>query len=334
MPDSGHTDKTTGMNLSIIIVSYNVKDLLRTCLSSIREDSLPDKEVIVVDNVSTDGSPDMVKTEFPEVRLIANSENLGFGRANNAGYNVSAGRNVLFLNPDTVVRDDALGTMTRYLDEHDDVGAVSCKLLNGDLTLQRSCRHFPGIFTTLVNYTGLSDRYPASPVFGRNQMSYWDYDDVREVDVVSGACIMIGRSLIEQIGLFDERFFMYSEEVDLCRRIRKAGKKIVFIPHAEIIHWYGKSSETLDDEVVMNKLIYRHYFDSRYYYFRKHYSLPYACAIFSLDYLFYMLRFRRAAAAVRGGVDAGGRETEALKRRQTFDTMLEHIRAAWKRNCS
>ncbi len=335
MPDrdplNGRTGtEEAGMNLSIIIVSYNVRDLLRKCLSSIGEDTLPDKEIIVVDNVSTDGSPDMVKAEFPGVRLVENTENLGFGRANNAGYALSTGRMILFLNPDTVVRDSALEKMARYLDDHDDVGAVSCRLLNGDLSLQRSCRHFPGIFTTIVNYTRLSDRFPGSTVFGRNQMSYWDYGSIRDVDVVSGACMMFRRSLLEEIGLFDERFFMYSEEVDLCRRVWNAGRRIVFIPHAEIVHWYGKSSETLKDEIVMNKLIYRHYFTSRYYYFRKHYPLPYALSIFSLDYLFFLLRSFRASAAVSRKSSDGNAGSDAPEKKRTFDTMLDHIRSGWR----
>lgn len=251
--------------LSIIIVSWNVRDLLAACLRSVVEgqgsgigDQGPDvydlssgsrppsTEVIVVDNASADGTADMVAAEFPAVRLIANSENRGFTAANNQGLAVARGRHVLFLNPDTVVLGDALPRMVSYMDAHPSVGALGPQLRYGDGSLQSSRRRFPSLMMALLESTPLAWHWPNNPWARRYRM-----DDVplptagqaQEVDWLVGAALLVRREALAQVGGFDEGYFMYSEELDLCRRLRAAGWQIVYLPEAEIIHYEGKSSE-------------------------------------------------------------------------------------------
>ncbi len=237
-------------DISVIIVSWNVRDLLRACLQSLglsAERQTPGaREIIVVDNASTDGSAAMVATEFPAVQLIANPENRGFSGGNNQGIARVRGRYVLFLNPDTVVVDDALGKMAAYLDAHDDVGVVGPQWRYGDGRLQSSCRRFPTLWSALFESTPIAWHWPDNPWARRYRM-----EDIvpstqpspQEVDWLVGAALMTRRAVLEQVGGFDEGYFMYSEELDWCRRVKAAGWRIVYLPAAQIIHYEGRSSE-------------------------------------------------------------------------------------------
>jgi GT2 family glycosyltransferase len=232
--------------LAVIIVSWNVRALLAACLQSLTPDScslLP--EVVVVDNASADGSAAMVAAEFPWVRLIANTENRGFTGGNNQGLAVSAGRYVFFLNPDTVVVGDALATMVAYLDAHPEVGALGPHLRYSDGSLQSSRRRFPTFATALFESTPLAWRWPNNRWARRYRMEDQPADGVREVDWLVGAALMVRREVLNQVGGFDEGYFMYSEELDLCRRIKQAGWRIVYLPTAQIIHYEGRSSEQI-----------------------------------------------------------------------------------------
>lgn len=273
MPEASSSD------LSIIIVSWNVRDLLRACLTSLTNDERratkdateassfvlrPSSELIVIDNASADGSAAMVAAEFPAVRLIANAENVGFTRGNNQGLAVARGRYVFFLNPDTEVVGDALVTMVTYLDAHPEVGALGPQLCYGDGSLQSSCRRFPTFATALFESTPLAWHWPANPWARRYRMEdrvsgiknqetgEKGRDEVtsdssvpigQDVDWVVGAALMVRREILAQVGGFDEGYFMYSEELDLCRRIKEAGWQMVYLPAAQIIHHEGKSSE-------------------------------------------------------------------------------------------
>lgn len=228
--------------LSIIIVNWNVRDLLRDCLRSIeagRGDL--EVEVIVVDSASADGSVEMIRDEFPWVRLIPCHENVGFPRGNNIGLSEAAGAYLLLLNPDTVVVGDALPLMVDYLRSHPDIGALGPQLLNTDGSIQSSRRRFPTALTGFVESTWLEGLAPG--VLRRYYALDLPDDAAADVDWVTGACIMVPRSVYEHTGGMDEAYFMYSEELDWCRRIKQAGRRVVYYPAAQVIHHVGKSSE-------------------------------------------------------------------------------------------
>ena len=229
--------------MSIIIVSWNTRDILRNCIKSIYEQSSDSSlEVIVIDNASTDGSAEMVKKDFPQVTLIENSENRGFATANNQGIAIAKGRYVLLLNPDTIVLDNAINNTLYFADAHPESAVVGCRVLNPDRTLQATCFMFPSISNMLLSTTYLYKLFPKSRFFGRERMTWWDRNDIREVDVVTGCFMLVRREAIEQVGLLDEQFFVYGEETDWCYRFNQAGWKVMFTPCAEIIHLGGQST--------------------------------------------------------------------------------------------
>lgn len=231
------------LDVSIIIVNWNTRDILCNCLQSIYEQaSKVNFEVIVVDNASTDDSVQMVKTEFLHVILIENSENKGFAAANNQGIAVARGRYALLLNSDTVIQNNAIAETVSFADAHPDAAVVSCRVLNPDQTLQPTCFMFPSILNMLLSSTYLYKLFPKSKFFGREQMTWWDRNNIREVDVVTGCFMLVRREAIQQVGTMDEQFFMYGEETDWCYRFRQAGWKVVFTPACEIIHLGGQSS--------------------------------------------------------------------------------------------
>jgi GT2 family glycosyltransferase len=231
------------VDLSIIIVSWNVRELLQGCLASIQQS--PGNlalETIVVDSGSTDGSPEMIEAVFPWVRLIAREENVGFPQGNNIGLGEANGRYLLLLNPDTVVVGQALTTMVQYLDDNPNVGVVGGQLLNPDGTIQSSRRRFPTVATAFFESTWLQPLAPAG-VLRRYYAEDVPDDETADVDWVKGACLMTRRAVVNEVGLLDPDYFMYSEELDWCRRIKTAGWRVVYLPAAKIIHHEGKSSE-------------------------------------------------------------------------------------------
>jgi N-acetylglucosaminyl-diphospho-decaprenol L-rhamnosyltransferase len=253
------------IDVSIVIVNWNVRDLLRRCLHSIAQHPVPSTEVIVVDNASTDGSVDMVRAEFPAVHLVVNAGNRGFPAAINQGISLARGRYVLLLNPDTELVGDALGTMVAFADEHLDVGVVGPQLLNPDGSVQPSRRRFPTLATAFFESTWLQ---PCAPrrLLERYYLSDQPDDEVQDVDWLMGAALMARREGIERVGPMDERFFMYSEELDWCRRFREAGWRVVYLPTAQILHHEGKSSE----QVLPARHI--HFQTSKVRYFRKYHG--------------------------------------------------------------
>jgi N-acetylglucosaminyl-diphospho-decaprenol L-rhamnosyltransferase len=235
----------SSLDLSIVIVNWNVRELLRRCLSSVcrTTGASLEVEVIVVDNASSDGSVAMVRESFPQLHLIANEKNLGFTRGNNQAIAQSQGRYVLLLNPDTEVVGEALSTMVRYMDAHAQVGALGPQLLNPDGSVQSSRRRFPTMTTAFLESTVLQQWFPDSRLLRRYYIRDREDDEVQEVDWVVGACLLARRQTIEQVGLLDEDFFMYSEEMDWCRRFKERGWRVVYLPTAQIIHHEAKSSE-------------------------------------------------------------------------------------------
>lgn len=256
------------VDLSIIIVNWNTRDLLSRCLNAIYS-NLDEvvAEVLVVDNASTDGSQAFLRLEYPQVRLIQNDANVGFAAANNAGMQEAKGRYYLLLNTDTFVHPGAVESLVRFMDEHQDAGAGGCRLYYADGSLQRSCTAFPTISTELWQALWLDRVFPKSTVFGKYWMSYWDYNDAREVDSVIGACLILRREAINEVGPFDESYFMYSEEVDLCYRLKQAGWKVRYTPKATATHIWGGTSKRIQEETTFLRL-----YKSRMIFFRKHYG--------------------------------------------------------------
>jgi N-acetylglucosaminyl-diphospho-decaprenol L-rhamnosyltransferase len=253
-------------DLSVIVVSWNVRDLLRRCLRSILASPTPTPQIIVVDNDSQDGSTEMVRAEFPSVVLIENADNRGFTAANNQGLAESRGRYLLLLNPDAEVVGDALATMMAHMEAHPEVGALGPRLRYADGRLQPSRRRFPTLATALVESTVVQEYWRDNRILRRYTMADTPDDAVQPVDWVVGACLLVRRQAYEQVGGLDEGYFMYSEEMDWCRRIKAAGWQVAYLPTATVIHHEGQSSE----QVVAARHIY--FQSSKVRYFRKHHG--------------------------------------------------------------
>jgi len=233
------------LDLSIIIVNYNVKEFLQNLLHSIDKASQNlSGEIIVVDNASDDGSVELLKSKFPSVKLIENKTNLGFGKANNQALKIAKGKYLLLINPDAVVSEDTFTKMIKFLEEQKDVGLAGCKILNPDGSLQLACRRsFPGPWTSFCKVTGLSNIFPNSKMFARYNLTYLDENQTYEVDAISGSFMMLKRKVYEEVGGFDEQFFMYGEDLDLCYRIQKAGYKVFYVHTTQVIHYKGESTK-------------------------------------------------------------------------------------------
>lgn len=232
------------VNLSVIIVNYNVKVFLEQALHSILK-ALEgiSSEVFVVDNASRDGSVALIKKKFPDIKLIENKKNVGFARANNQALQKAGGNVVCLINPDTLVSEDTFRICLDYLKTHKDVGMVGCKILNPDGTLQLACRRsFPTPWVAFSKVVGLNDLFPKSKLFGKYNLTYLDPEKTTEVDAISGSFMMIQKRAIDDIGLLDETFFLYGEDLDWCYRMGQAGWKIVYLPKTQIIHYKGQSA--------------------------------------------------------------------------------------------
>ena len=245
--------------LSVIIVNWNTRNLLCQCVDSLTQTLKKiDTEIFVVDNGSTDGSVAAVREKFAEVKLIENPVNLGFAKANNQVLAISKGRYLLLLNPDTQVKDEAIFQMLSFMNNRPEAGLVGAQLLNSNGSKQNSIANFPSLATELLNKNLLRwlfpERFP-----GKEK----DYRDPIEVDSVIGACMMVRRGAIEQVGLLDEEFFLFLEETDWCYRIKKAGWKIFHLPQAEVFHFQGKSADAHKEKAKVE------YYRSRYHFFRK-----------------------------------------------------------------
>jgi hypothetical protein len=254
-------------DLSIVIVNWNTREHLSRCLQQIYETVAGIAfEVIVVDNASRDGSPAMVKNRFPQVKLLENEENVGFARANNQAIRESAGRYVLLLNPDAFVIEGTIDRMVEFMDAHTDVGMAGCQLLGEEGTVQPSCTGFPTLATEFFLFTHLDRLLKRSPTFARYRMTYWDCGDVRAVDVIQGAFMLVRQEALDEVGLLDEGFFMYSEEMDWCYRFKEKGWPVYYVPYVQAVHIGGQSTQQVRADMILE--LYR----SRVMFFRKHYG--------------------------------------------------------------
>lgn len=231
------------MDLSIIIVSYNSAKFIESCIDSIiNSGCLFNREIIIVDNFSADVTANIVRFKYPEVRLIQNCTNIGFARANNQGAKIARGRYILFLNPDTVVQENAFQRMINFMEQKPNAGILGPKLLYPDGSLQFSCRHFYNLRAILLRRTVIGKIFSNNKLLHYHLMSNWDHNQIREVDWVLGACLMVRREVLEEVGYFDDKYKIYFEDVDLCYRVKKAGYKIFYYPEAIVIHHHQRES--------------------------------------------------------------------------------------------
>lgn len=280
------------MDVSIIIVNYNTKELLsQTIVSVISTTRGIDYEIIVVDNASKDGSVEMMGIEFPQVLLIANNENLGYAKANNIGIKRALGKFILLLNSDTVVIGDCIKDCIEFMGKDKSIGALGCRveLRNGEL--DRACRRgFPTPSASLYYMFKLDKLYPESKRFGQYNLTYLSEEDINEVDVLVGAFMLLRGSVIEEVGLLDEEFFMYGEDIDWCFRIKAAGYKNIYYPKAKIIHYKGASSKKRRFMTIYE------FHRAMYLFYNKHYKAQYNFLVTGLVYSGIALKLSLAIA--------------------------------------
>lgn len=237
--------KQRQIELSVVIVNYNVKEFLEQSLISVKK-SLKNitSEIIVVDNASWDGSAELIRKRFPQVKLLINTENLGFAKASNQGLRIARGKFIALLNPDTIVQEDTFSSMLDFFKKHRDTGMLGCKILNPDGTLQLACRRsYPTPWVAFTKLSGLSYLFPNSKLFGKYNLTYLDSDRSYEVEAISGSFMLIQRKILDDVGYLDESFFLYGEDLDWCYRIREKGWKVRYFAGTKIIHFKGESSK-------------------------------------------------------------------------------------------
>lgn len=283
-------------DISVLIASFNTRDVLRECLQSVRrESSLLRTQIIIVDNNSVDGSQKMLEQEFPEVELIRSAVNLGFGGANNLGFQSATGCYLVLLNSDAFLAGGALLRSVQKMDETPRCGLGGGRLVGRDGSWQPSARRFPSLLDDLIVRSGLAARFPQSRFFGRFDRTWANVLEPAEVDWVPGAYSIIRSSILESTGLFDPRFFLYYEEVDLCKRIKQQGYSICYWPDVCITHIGGESSRHLTSLEMSRSgsqlTLWR--MRSTFLYYRKHFGLLTAAAAMTLERIWYWLTFLR-----------------------------------------
>ena len=306
------------MDLSIIIVNWNVKDLLRACLHSVLAEAQAAglaAEIIVVDSASIDGSPEMVRAEFPQVTLIASPHNLGYAGGNNTGVAAAAGRYLFLLNPDTVVKPGALACMVAFFDAHPVVGALGPQLLWPNGSVQSSRRRFPTLGSLFWESTLLGQWFPRNRHSAAYHMLDVPANQSQPVDWVVGAAILIRREAWQQTGPIDEDFFMYFEETDWCRRCQNAGWAIHYLPAAQVVHFEGKSSEQV---IAARALRFQR---SKIRYARKYFGRGWAAALRQFLRLTYALQWAEESAKWL----IGHRRALRRDRMQAYGHVLRHL---------
>lgn len=268
-------------DVSISITNHNTKDFLESCISSaIKSIKKHSCEIIVVDDASVDGSVDMIRKKYPQVKIIKNGTNIGYVRSNNIGMRATSGRYVVSLNSDVIVLDESVDKLIRFMDNNPNAGAVGPKLLNSDGSIQLQARRgFPAMLNSLFYFSGLSRLFPKNKLMGGYLLTYLDDRSTEEVDSLCGAAMMVRREVIERVGLMDEDYFMYGDDIDWCYRMKNAGWKVFYLPDAEIIHYGGRGGS--------RRQSYRNIFEfhrAMAVFYSKHYAKLY---LFPVDWLVY-----------------------------------------------
>jgi GT2 family glycosyltransferase len=268
------------LDLTIIIVNYNTRELTLNALRSVFQSVTSCRfEVILVDNASKDDSTEYIKLKFPQVILVLNDSNVGFAKANNQAMHIAKGRYVLLLNSDTLIQPDTLDTMLQFMDKHLEVGAAGCKLVLQDGTLDKACkRGFPTPSASFYYAFGISKLFPVIPRFNQYQLGYMDPDDAYPVDCLVGAFMFVRRSTIDEVGMMDEEFFMYGEDIDWCYRIKQTGWVNYYYPKTQILHLKGASSQRKPVKIVYE------FHRAMWLFHRKHYQERYSFIVNGLVY--------------------------------------------------
>ncbi len=305
------------MQVSIIIVNWNTQQIICDCLRSIY--SQPGKnncEVIVIDNASSDDSVEVFKRDFPNVILIENNDNRGFAAANNQGIKIAKGKYVLLLNSDTIVLDKAIEKVVDFTDMYPEVAVVGCRVLNPDKTLQRSCFMYDSLLNMFLSSSYLHKLFPKSRFFGRQWMTWCNFDEEISVEAIKGCFMLVRRAAIDQVGLMDEEFFMYAEEADWCYRFRLAGWDIRFAPVGEIIHFGGQSTAQVSGKMLIELRL------SILKFIQKHHGwLKYKVACF-LTIMFFVIRIPIWLAIA---IINGKKRKQALDRSRIYLTGIRRV---------
>ncbi|HLX69108.1 MAG TPA: glycosyltransferase family 2 protein [Verrucomicrobiae bacterium] len=273
------------ISVSIIIVSWNARDYLKQCLESLTPAVCRyPMEIIVVDNASSDGSPELVENSFPRVRLIRNSTNLGFARGNNLGIRSSGGRYLCLVNSDIKVLPDCISRLVDYCEQHPEVGMAGPRIVGGDGKLQRSCRGFPTLWNMFCRAFALDTIFPRCKLFTGYSLSHWPQDSTRPVDILSGCFWLVRRETLSRVGLLDEAFFMYGEDMDWSKRFWLGGSSLAFVSQAEAIHHGGASSSNSPARFYIEKQ------RADLQYWKKHHSRVATAGYFLISCLHLLLR--------------------------------------------
>ncbi|MCC6793874.1 MAG: glycosyltransferase family 2 protein [Candidatus Hydrogenedentes bacterium] len=277
--------RTRGMSVDVIVVSYNTRDLLRACLQSVARaaNEIENLHTFVVDNASSDASAEMVRTEFPSVQLIALDKNIGFGPANNRGMRAGNSEYLLFLNSDAELTPGALKLLVSFLGGNPNAVIAGPRLEYPDGRFQLSCRRFPTFLRSLWNTAGIQRRLPNQFTSLQSWLAESDHVQGAKIDMVSGACFLARRDYFESIGGFDEKLFLYEEEMDVMLPARRKGKDVCYCAEARVIHHHGASS---GEHQASDASLY-HLYRSKYFTFRKHYGFAYAFLTFLADFLVF-----------------------------------------------
>jgi GT2 family glycosyltransferase len=301
------------VDLSIIIVNWNTEDLLRNCLASIFNfQIIYSFEVWVVDNASSDHSVAMLRKEFPQVRLVQLEENIGFARANNIALEQHKGEFVLLLNSDTLVKPEAINLLVNFLKENGDAGAVGPYLYNRDGSLQISCYPFPTLLKEFWRLFHLDTLIP----YGEYQQEKWDMTRPREIDALKGACILFRKQTLDETGFFDPIFFMYTEEIDLCYRVRNAGWKLFFLPAAGVVHFGGQSTRLVADDMFQS--LYR----TKILFFRKHYG---KIGAFIYKIILFLASIPRLFLPVLARFESGPKKKESMMLSRRYMDLIRSL---------
>lgn len=277
--------KTTPVTVSIIIVNWNARNYLMQCLASLSPEVCRyPMEIIVVDNASSDGSPECVESEYPDVKLIRNKENLGFAKANNIGVAASTGKYLCFVNSDVKVLPDCISRLVEYCDEHPDTGMVGPRIIGADGHLQRSCRGFPSVWNMFCRALAFDTIFKNLKLFTGYSLLHWSQNSLCQVDILTGCFWLVRRQALEQVGGLDESFFIYGEDMDWCKRFWRKGWPVVFVPSAEAIHYGGGSSSN----APVRFYIERQRADLQYW--KKHHSKIAVACYFLISCLHMLLR--------------------------------------------
>ena len=310
-------------DLSVVIVSFNTREVLRRCLNTLAgETKQLSVEVLVVDNASRDGSVEMVANDFPQVRLFQPGNNLGFAAANNLAFQAAQGKYLVLLNSDAFLLPGALERATEHMERHPSTGLAGGRLIGEDGSWQPSARQFPSPLNDFMSFSGLAHRFRKSRFWGRADRTWADPLEAADVDWVPGAFSIVRASVLDQVGGFDNSFFLYYEEVDLCRRIKAAGYAVRYLPDVVVVHLGGESSKSMENAIRsrMGAQLALWRLRSSYLYYRKHHGGA-AWRIMALESGWHWMRFLRNRVSRRPARREKAAESQ---------TMAALARQAWR----